>query len=126
FRSGTNSDSSIKALETMTRPTVLIAGGMDKGTDFDEFVSYFNGRVKALVLLGETAKKIETEAYKAGFHNTYQVSSLEEAVMKSKELATAGDCILLSPACASWDMFKSYEQRGELFKSIVRRLRGAD
>ena len=123
---GTNPDSSMKALETMTRPTVLIAGGMDKGTDFDEFVSYFNGRVKALVLLGETAKKIEREAYKAGFHNTYQVSSLEEAVMKSKELATAGDCILLSPACASWDMFKSYEQRGELFKSIVRRLRGAD
>ena len=123
---GTNSDSSIKALETMTRPTVLIAGGMDKGTEFDEFASYFNGRVKALILFGETAKKIEKASCKAGFHNIHQVCDLEEAVKKSKELAAPGDCVLLSPACASWDMFKNFEQRGELFKSIVRRLRGAD
>lgn len=123
---GTNSDSSIKALDTMTRPTVLIAGGMDKGTGFDEFASYFNGKVKALVLFGETAKKIEDAAHKADFHNIYQVSDLEEAVVRSKELASAGDCVLLSPACASWDMFKNYEQRGSLFKSLVRRLRGAD
>lgn len=123
---GTNPDSSIKALDTMTRPTILIAGGMDKGTDFDEFASYFNEKVKALVLLGETAKKIEDAAHKAGFHNICHVSDLEEAVLKSSELASEGDCVLLSPACASWDMFKSYEQRGRLFKSFVRRLRGAD
>lgn len=119
---GTNPDSSIQALITMTRPTVLIAGGMDKGTDFDEFASYFNVKVKALVLFGETSAKIETAARQAGFHNIYHVSNLEDAVMKSKELASSGDCILLSPACASWDMFKSYEQRGRLFKSIVRGL----
>jgi len=123
---GTNPDSSIKALDTMTRPTILIAGGMDKGSSFDEFTSYFKDKVKALVLLGETKDKIEDAARRAGFNNIYKVSDLEEAVVKSKELASPGDCVLLSPACASWDMFKNYEERGRLFKDLVRRLRGAD
>ncbi len=123
---GTNSDSSIKALESMKRPTVLIAGGMDKGTDFYDFIKCFEGKVKALVLLGETAKKIEKQALKLNFDKIYRVADLEKAVYKAKELAETGDAVLLSPACASWDMFKNFEERGRLFKSIVRRLRGAD
>lgn len=123
---GTNPDSSIKAIKTMTRPTILIAGGYDKGSDFDEFVSYFKGKVKALILLGETADKIKESAEKAGFYNIYKVSDMEEAVKKGKELATPGDCVLLSPACASWDMFKNFEERGNVFKDAVRRLRGAE
>jgi len=123
---GTNPDSSIKALETMSKPTVLIAGGMDKGSNFDEFASYFNEKLKALILFGETAGKIEDSARKAGFNNIYRVADLEEAVIKSKNLSTKGDCVLLSPACASWDMFKSFEHRGGLFKNLVRSLRGAD
>ena len=121
---GTNPDSSIRAIKTMTRPIVLIAGGYDKGSNFDEFASYFKEKVKALVLLGETADKIQESAHKVGFHNIYKVSDLDEAVKKSKELATKGDCVLLSPACASWDMFKSFEERGNVFKDVVRRLRG--
>lgn len=123
---GTNPDSSIRAIKTMTRPIVLIAGGYDKGSNFDEFASYFKEKVKALVLLGETADKIQESAHKVGFHNIYKVSDLDEAVKKSKELATKGDCVLLSPACASWDMFKSFEERGNVFKDVVRRLRGAE
>lgn len=123
---GTNPDSSIKAIKTMTRPTILIAGGYDKGSDFDEFVSYFKGKVKALILLGETADKIKESAQRAGFYNIYKVSTMGEAVKKSKELAKPGDCALLSPACASWDMFKNFEERGKVFKDAVRRLRGAE
>jgi len=123
---GTNPDSSIKAIKTMTRPTILIAGGYDKGSDFDEFVSYFKGKVKALILLGETADKIKESAQRAGFYNIYKVSTMGEAVKKSKELAKPGDCVLLSPACASWDMFKNFEERGKVFKDAVRRLRGAE
>lgn len=123
---GTNSDSSIKAIESMKRPTVLIAGGMDKGTDFYDFIKSFEEKVKALVLLGETAEKIEKQARELNFVKIYRVENLEEAVYKAKELAEAGESVLLSPACASWDMFKSFEERGRLFKSIVRRLRGTD
>lgn len=123
---GTNSDSSIKALESMKRPIVLIAGGMDKGTDFYDFIKCFEGKVKSLVLLGETAEKIEKQARELNFDKIYRVTDLEKAVYKARELAETGYAVLLSPACASWDMFKSFEERGRLFKSIVRRLRGAD
>ena len=123
---GTNPDSSIKAVNTMERPIVLIAGGIDKGSDYYDFIKTFKGKVKSLVLLGDTAEKIERQARELNFINTYKVSDLKEAVYKAKELSKPGDCVLLSPACASWDMFKSFEERGKLFKNVVRSLRGAD
>ena len=120
---GTNSDASIKAIEAVSSPIILIAGGMDKGTEFDDFILSFNGKVKALVLLGETKEKIKETADKYGFEKVYLVKDMEEAVRKSFQLANRGDTILLSPACASWDMYHSFEARGEHFKGIVSSLK---
>lgn len=119
---GTNPDASIRAVCAMIKPTVLIAGGMSKGSEFDDFIKVFNNKIKAMVVLGETADKIAETAKKYGFTNTYKVGTLEEAVDKAYSLANTGDCVLLSPACASWDMFESYEQRGNLFKFRVYEL----
>ncbi|SHH12387.1 UDP-N-acetylmuramoyl-L-alanine--D-glutamate ligase [Tepidibacter thalassicus] len=116
---GTNPDASIKAIKSYKDPIVLIAGGMDKKSDFKEFVKYFNGRVKELVLMGETADIIEKTANKEGFFNCHKVKNMKEAVKKSYELAKSGDVVLLSPACASWDMYESYEVRGKDFKNEV-------
>lgn len=116
---GTNSDASIKAIEAVNSPIILIAGGMDKGTEFDDFILSFDGKVKALVLLGETKGKIAKTAHKYGFNDVYLVKDMEEAVKKSFNLAKQGDNVLLSPACASWDMYHSFEARGEHFKGIV-------
>jgi len=122
---GTNPDSSIKALETVNKPIILIAGGMDKGGEFDRFVDSFNNKVKALILLGETAEKIKDAAINKCFNNIYIVGNMNEAVTKAYRIAESGDNILLSPACASWDMFENYEERGNIFKKEVRSLREA-
>ena len=82
----------------------------------------FGGRVKKLLLMGETKDKIAKTAEKLGFTDYEFVESLQEAVSRGAELASEGDAVLLSPACASWDMFDSYEQRGTLFKEYVRNL----
>ena len=119
---GTNPDASIKAIEAMRRPIVLIAGGMDKGSEFDEFVEAFGKKVKELVLFGETAEKLEQTARKHHFRHIHRVHNLEEAVKKCHHLAKKGDCVLLSPACASWDMFKNFEERGNMFKEYVEKL----
>ena len=113
---GTNPDSSIKALEAMSRPTILIAGGYDKHSEFDEFIEAFDNKVKLMVLLGQTADKIEETAVRHGFTNIIKTDSLEKAVKICAENAVSGDVVLLSPACASWGMFKNYEERGKLFK----------
>lgn len=119
---GTNPDSSIKALEAMSRPTLLIAGGYDKHSEFDAFLDAFGDKVKLLVLMGATAKKIEKTALAHGFDRIMHTDSLENAVRICADHAAKGDAVLLSPACASWDMFKSYEQRGDFFKEYVNRL----
>ena len=119
---GTNTDASIKAIEAMTRPTVLIAGGYDKGSEFDEWFDAFGGRVKHLLLLGATREKIAKTAIAHRFDNYTFVESLEEAVKTAAAITKDGDAVLLSPACASWDMFKSYEERGTLFKNYVNAL----
>lgn len=119
---GTNPDAAIKGIQSMSRPTILIGGGYDKGGEFDTWIRAFGGKVKRLLLMGETAQKIAGTAEQLGFHNHEYVSSLEEAVKRAAELAENGDAVLLSPACASWDMFDSYEQRGNLFKEYVRNL----
>ena len=119
---GTNPDAAIKAVEAMVTPTVVIGGGYDKQSSYEEWIASFGDKVKCLVLLGATADKIEATARKAGFTNIVRVGSLKEAVEASAAQAQSGDAVLLSPACASWDMFKSYEQRGTLFKEYVNQL----
>ncbi len=120
---GTNPDAAIKAVEAMKKPTVLIGGGYDKRSSYDEWICSFGTKVRALVLLGETADAIEKAARDHGFTNIHRAVSLEEAVKISANLATEGDAVLLSPACASWDMFKNYEERGRLFKEYVGKLK---
>ena len=95
---GTNPDSSIKALEAMSRPTILIAGGYDKHSEFDEFIEAFDNKVKLMVLLGQTADKIEETAVRHGFTNIIKTDSLEKAVKICAENAVSGDVVLLSPA----------------------------
>ncbi len=119
---GTNPDAAIKGIQSMDRPTVLIGGGYDKGADFTEWIQSFDGRVKKLLLLGETREKIAEAAQGCGFHDYQFVETLEEAVETASRLAEDGDAVLLSPACASWDMFPSYEKRGDLFRELVERL----
>lgn len=116
---GTNTDAAIKAIQAMNRPTHLIGGGYDKNSEFDEWIQSFNGKVKTLVLLGQTREKIEKTARANGFNNIVLVDSLEEAVNTCVSRAVDGDAVLLSPACASWGMFKNYEERGEQFKELV-------
>jgi UDP-N-acetylmuramoylalanine--D-glutamate ligase len=119
---GTNPDASIKALEAMKGGIVLIAGGYDKGSGYDEFVEAFQGRVKHLILLGKTAPKIKETAERHGFTDITVCRDMGECVKTGHRLAAPGDTVLLSPACASWDMYTSFEQRGEHFKSCVRDL----
>ena len=119
---GTNPDAAIKAVEAMVSPTVVIGGGYDKQSSYEEWIASFGDKVKCLVLLGATKDKIAQTARKAGFENIIMVESLEEAVKVSSEQAEPGDAVLLSPACASWDMFESYEQRGKMFKEYVNQL----
>ena len=119
---GTNPDSSIKALEAMTRPTILIAGGYDKHSEFDEFIDTFKDTVKLLVLIGATSGQIEETAIAHGFTQIIKADNLCEAVNICAENAVSGDAVLLSPACASWDMFENYEQRGNIFKEYVSKL----
>ena len=119
---GTHTDASIKAIEAMTKPTILIAGGYDKGSEYDEWLEAFGGKIKHLVLLGATKEKIAKTAEIHGYKDYTCVDSLEEAVAVSAKQAREGDAVLLSPACASWDMFKSYEERGRLFKEYVNNL----
>ncbi|MBE3579491.1 MAG: UDP-N-acetylmuramoyl-L-alanine--D-glutamate ligase [Caldanaerobacter subterraneus] len=122
---GTNPDASIKAIQALKTPIVLIAGGYDKGSEFDEFVKTFDKKVRKLILIGQTAEKIKKTALKYSYPEEaiFLVDSLEEAVRKAYEVAEKGDSVLLSPACASWDMFKNFEERGKAFKKAVMDLR---
>jgi UDP-N-acetylmuramoylalanine--D-glutamate ligase len=118
----TNEDAAINGINSMKSDIVLIGGGMDKGGTFDDFIKSFNGKVKGLILFGETASIIEKVANKYGYNDVYRVNDLEEAVNKAYNLAKPGENVLLSPACASWDMFKNFEERGSLFKEYVYNL----
>ena len=119
---GTNPDASVKAIQAMMNPTILIAGGYDKKVSFDNWIEAFEDKVKCLILLGQTKKQIAKVAKKHGFHNVIMVEDLQEAVRISAQKAIPGDVVLLSPACASWGMFKDFEQRGNLFKQYVREM----
>lgn len=120
---GTNPDAAIKAIQSMSTPTILIGGGYDKDSEYDEWIKAFDNKVKYLILLGQTREKIADTARKLGFHHIIMVDTLEEAVNEAANRAESGDSVLLSPACASWGMFKNYEERGTMFKEYVNNLK---
>ena len=119
---GTNPDAAIRGIQAMNRPTVLIGGGYDKESAYDEWIRAFDGKVKKLVLIGATREKIAQTARSLGFTDIVMADSFEEAFEKCVEYAQPGDAVLLSPACASWGMFKNYEERGDKFKELVEQL----
>lgn len=119
---GTNPDAAIRGIQAMDRPTLLIGGGYDKDASYQEWIEAFGGKVKYLVLIGETKEKIAKAARECGFESIILAETLEEAVQTCADRAQSGDAVLLSPACASWDMFPSYEVRGRRFKELVRQL----
>ena len=119
---GTNPDAAIRGIRAMNRPTVLIGGGYDKDSTYDEWIEAFDGKVKKFVLLGATREKIAECARKHGFTENVMADSFEEAFERCVESAAPGDAVLLSPACASWGMFKNYEERGDKFRELVNQL----
>ncbi|MCD8347951.1 MAG: UDP-N-acetylmuramoyl-L-alanine--D-glutamate ligase [Lachnospiraceae bacterium] len=121
---GTNPDAAIKGIQAMNRPTLLIGGGYDKNSSYEEWIQAFEGKVKYLVLIGQTREKIAEAAKNCGFEACVLKDSLQEAVAFCAENAVSGDAVLLSPACASWGMFPNYEERGRQFKELVNQLDG--
>lgn len=119
---GTNPDAAIKGIQAMNRRTLLIGGGYDKDSEYEEWIGAFEGKVKYLVLLGQTREKIAEAARRVGFQDIILVDTLAEAVNTCAKLAEPGEAVLLSPACASWGMFKNYEERGDKFKEFVNAL----
>ena len=117
----TNPESSIKALEAFPGQVILIAGGRDKNTDLAEFMNLVKQKVDRLILIGEAAERFAAAAQAAGVKNIVQAGSLAEAVETARQLARSPQVVLLSPACASYDMFDNYEQRGRIFKQLVRK-----
>lgn len=118
----TNPDAAIQGIRAMSKPTLLIGGGYDKQSDYDQWIEAFEGKVKALVLTGQTKEKIAACAKKHGVQNIILTETFEEAFAWCVKEAEAGDAVLLSPACASWGMFENYEMRGKLFKELVEKI----
>lgn len=119
---GTNTDAAITAINAIEKNIILIAGGDGKGQDFTPLTKSFKGRIKELILLGRDAPIIEKAARDEGFNNIHTCNDMEECIDKAYKLARKGDCVLLSPACASWDMYNNYEERGNHFKNLVKQL----
>ena len=119
---GTNPDAAIKGIGAMVKPTYLIGGGYDKQSEYDEWIESFGGKVRKLVLLGQTREKIADCVKKHGFTDYIFVDDLQQAVDYCAEHAKEGEAVLLSPACASWGMFPNYEVRGKMFKDMVNAL----
>lgn len=120
----TNTDAAIQGIKAMDRPTVLIGGGYDKGSTYDDWIHCFDGKVKKLVLIGQTREKIAECAVKCGFprRDILFEDTFETALNTCVREARVGDAVLLSPACASWGMFPNYEVRGCQFKDYVNKL----
>lgn len=125
----TNASATLKTIQSFAQDIILIAGGLDRGSDYMELLPAFQGSVKGVVALGETKDKIRTVAEKAGLQQVKTVDTGEhvqetvlEAVRAAYAMAKPGDVVLLSPACASWDMFPSFEVRGSMFKESVHNL----
>lgn len=121
---GTNPDAAIKGIQAMNRPTLLIGGGYDKESEYKDWISAFDGKVRYLVLIGQTREKIADTAISCGFSKEHILfcEDLQEAVSICASKANTGDAVLLSPACASWGQFDNFEQRGDKFKELVHNL----
>lgn len=120
---GTNPDAAIQGIKAMCKPTILIGGGYDKQSEYDEWIEAFDGKVKCFVLIGQTREKIAECARKHGVENIILADTFEEAFDICVQNAVSGDAVLLSPACASWGMFPNYEVRGKMFKEYVNNLK---
>ena len=120
----TNTDGAIQGIRAMDKPTILIGGGYDKGSAYDDWIQCFDKKVKKLVLIGQTREKIAACAQKYGFpkEDILFEDTFEKALDTCVREAQAGDAVLLSPACASWGMFPNYEVRGKQFKEYVNNL----
>ncbi|MEW6458449.1 MAG: UDP-N-acetylmuramoyl-L-alanine--D-glutamate ligase [Bacillota bacterium] len=118
----TNPDAAIRALDAYAGPVVLIAGGRNKGNDFTAFMEKAREKVRVLVIIGECAAEMAAAAARAGLGEVLRAKDLPGAVQLARDAARPGEVVLLSPACASWDMFRNYEERGDLFRSLVREL----
>lgn len=118
----TNVPATITALKAFKEPIILIAGGLDRGLSFDALLPYFKDRVKGVITYGETAEKIALVAKKGEVKYVEVKETLNEAVASAYDVSSSGDVILLSPACASWDQFKTFEERGESFVSAIKKL----
>ena len=118
----TNPDAAIQGIRAMSGPTILIGGGYDKKNSYDDWIEAFDGKVKKLVLIGQTREDIAACARAHGFTEILFCETFEECLQTCTELAEPGDAVLLSPACASWGMFPNYEVRGDVFKEYVRNL----
>ncbi|MEQ2529215.1 UDP-N-acetylmuramoyl-L-alanine--D-glutamate ligase [Robertmurraya yapensis] len=118
----TNILATSKALDAFKEPVVLLAGGLDRGNEFDELIPSFE-HVKAVVTFGQTAEKIERVAREAGIKTIQRVDNVEKAVPVAFNLSNPGDVVLLSPACASWDQYKTFEVRGDIFTEAVHKLK---
>ena len=119
---GTNPDAAIQGIRAMSKPTILIGGGYDKQSEYDEWIEAFDGKVKTFVLIGQTREKIAECARKHGVTNIILADTFEEAFDICVKQANPGDAVLLSPACASWGMFPNYEVRGKMFKEFVEKI----
>ena len=118
----TNPDAAIQGIRAMKGPTILIGGGYDKKNSYDDWIEAFDGKVKKLVLIGQTREDIAACARKHGFDQIIICDTFQECLETCTSLAEPGDEVLLSPACASWGMFPNYEVRGDQFKEYVRNL----
>lgn len=121
---GTNVDSTLAAVRAMEKPTVLIAGGSDKGADFAPLIRGLSDMIVGMVVMGETGPKIAQAAAEAGWGPVVKAATMADAIRKAARMAPSGGNVLLSPACASFDMFKNFEHRGEVFKSLVEAMDG--
>jgi len=117
---GTNTGALMRSLQDVNPPVILIAGGQEKSTDFRVLQEIVRTKVKHLILMGEASGKME-KCF-SGHHSLEAVDSMEKAVIRAREIASPGDTVLLSPGCASFDMFRDYQDRGETFKTWVNRL----
>ncbi|WP_243386733.1 UDP-N-acetylmuramoyl-L-alanine--D-glutamate ligase [Bacillus kexueae] len=118
----TNILATSKALSAFSSPTILLAGGLDRGNEFDELKDAM-GHVKAVITFGQTAPKIERIASELGIEKIKRVDNVEQAVYAAYDLSNEQDVILLSPACASWDQYKTFEERGDIFINAVHKLK---
>ncbi|WP_312469201.1 UDP-N-acetylmuramoyl-L-alanine--D-glutamate ligase [Neobacillus sp.] len=117
----TNILATIKALAAFEAPIILLAGGLDRGNEFDELLPYLKN-VKALITFGQTAPKIERVGSEAGIKTIKRVDNVDKAVSEAYRYSESGDVLLLSPACASWDQYKTFEVRGDIFIEAVHKL----